>query len=105
MTNTVNSINNFPVRLTDERWNHIVENHNEMAGYYYDVLETIAAPNYVLQGDRNELWAIKFISEKKCILVIYREIKYKNDGFIITSFLTTKFNKLLKRKILWKQPK
>ena len=80
MTNTVDSVNNIPVRLTDERWNHIVENHNEMAGYYYDVLETIAAPNYLLQRNKDELWAVKFISETKCILVIYREIKYKNDG-------------------------
>jgi len=105
MTNIVKSINDVPIRLTDERWNHIVENHNEMAGYYYDVLETIAAPQYLIEGNNDELWAVKFISEKKCILVIYREIKFKNDGFIITSFLTTKFNKLLKKKILWKQPK
>ena len=105
MTTTVNSINDIPVRLTDERWKHIVENHNEMAGYYYEVLETISTPRYVLQGNREELWAVKFVSEKKCILVIYREIKKKKDGFIITSFLTLQLNKLFQKKILWKQPK
>lgn len=28
------SKNNIPIRLTEERWLHIVENHDEMAGYY-----------------------------------------------------------------------
>lgn len=27
-----------PVRLTDERWYHIVENHDDLAGYYDEVL-------------------------------------------------------------------
>ena len=31
------SVNNVPIRLTDERWIHIVENHDDMAGYYFDV--------------------------------------------------------------------
>ncbi len=35
------SVNHVKIRLTSERWSHIVENHNDMAGYYYDVLETI----------------------------------------------------------------
>jgi hypothetical protein len=26
-----------PIRLTDERWHHIVENHDDLAGYYDDV--------------------------------------------------------------------
>jgi len=42
-----------------------------MAGYYFDVLETIANPTWIFKGDQNdELWAVKRISEKKAILVI-----------------------------------
>ncbi len=64
MSNKIYSVNNIPIRLTDERWNHIVENHNEMAGYYYDVLETIVKPDWIFLGNNKELWAVKNIFEK-----------------------------------------
>lgn len=99
----LSSVNDIPIRLTDERWRHIVENHNDMAGYYYEVLETVENPRWIFEGDEDDLWAVKLISEKKALLVIYKESKEQNDGFIITAFLTTKLNKLLKRKILWQQ--
>lgn len=97
------STNGIPIRLTHERWNHIVENHNDMAGYYYDVLESVANPAWVAEGDGDELWAIKPISERRAFLVIYKESGERNDGFIITAFITGKIKKLLKRRILWQQ--
>ena len=51
---TVNSIHNIPIRLTNERWMHIVKNHDEMAGYYYDVLETVSKPLYIFEGNIDE---------------------------------------------------
>ncbi len=103
MSNITYSVNNVPIRLTDERWTHIVENHDDMAGYYYDVLETIANPDWIFQGNEDELWAVRRVTAKKAMLVIYKEIRQENDGFIITAFFTTKINKLLKRGILWQQ--
>ncbi|MFH0774961.1 MAG: hypothetical protein V2A53_05655 [bacterium] len=103
MTNITYSVNNIPIRLTDERWIHIVENHDDIAGYYFDVLETITNPTWIFEGDEDELWAVKSISEKKAVLVIYKELKEQNDGFIITAFFTTKIQKLLRRKIIWQQ--
>jgi hypothetical protein len=103
MTNIIYSVNGIPIRLTDERWFHIVENHNDIASYYFDILETVSNPKWVFQGDRDELWAVKLISERKAILVIYKESKEKNDGFIITAFFTTQIKKLLRRRILWQQ--
>ena len=103
MKNSAYSVNGIPIRLTDERWNHIVENHDDIAGYYYEILETITSPAYILEGDEDELWAIKYISKKKVFLVIYTESKKHNDGFIITAFMTTKIKKLLKRRIVWQQ--
>ena len=97
------SVNNIPIRLTGERWIHIVENHEDMAGYYFDVLEAVNNPSYVLVGDGKELWAVKYIDKVKVFLVIYKESKRKNDGFIITAFTTTKIRKLLKRRIIWQQ--
>ena len=103
MLHVTYSVNKIPIRITAERWSHIVENHDDIAGYYYDVLETVNKPTWVFDGDEDELWAVKLIPEKKAILVIYREFKEQNDGFIITAFFTKKIKKLLKRKILWQQ--
>jgi len=98
------SVNGIPVRLTFERWNHIAENHNDMAGFYYDVLETISGPKWIFEGDGDELWAVRPVSDKKVLLVIYRESKEQNDGFIITAFITTQLKKLQKRRLIWQQP-
>lgn len=47
-----NSINNIPIRLTDERWRHIVENHEDMAGYYDAVLQTVVDADYERNNKR-----------------------------------------------------
>ena len=41
MTETVISKNGVTIRLTDERWSHISEEHAELAGHKLDVLEAI----------------------------------------------------------------
>ncbi|MCK4662092.1 MAG: hypothetical protein KAT68_04460 [Bacteroidales bacterium] len=103
MTNITYSVNNIPIRLTDERWIHIVENHDDIAGYYFDILETITNPTWIFKGDKDEFWAVKLLADKKAILVIYKELIKQKDGFIITAFFTSQIKKLLKRKIVWKQ--
>ncbi|MCL0066027.1 hypothetical protein M1N79_04035 [Dehalococcoidia bacterium] len=103
MTNITYSVNDIPIRLTDERWTHIVENHDDIAGHYFDVLEAVANPTWILKGDEDELWAAKLISERKAMLVIYKESGEQNDGLIITAFFTTKIKKLLRRRIIWQQ--
>jgi len=42
------SKNEVPIRLTDERWTHIVEEHCELAGMRLEVLETIVNPSRIL---------------------------------------------------------
>jgi len=44
------SINDIPIRLTRERWFHIIENHDDLAGYYDDVLNAIENPDLIIQG-------------------------------------------------------
>jgi hypothetical protein len=39
----------FPM-TADERWHHIVENHDDLAGYYDDVLITVEDPDFILRG-------------------------------------------------------
>jgi len=79
------SINGVPVRLTFERWCHIVENHDEMASYFHDVLETIERPELVARGNRGSLKAARSWGKRKWLVVIYRELS-KSDGFVITAY-------------------
>lgn len=44
-----NKAKGVPIRLTDERWVHIVENQDDLAGYYDEVLNTIESPDYVVK--------------------------------------------------------
>jgi len=93
------SVNNVPIRLTPERWNHITESHCEMAGYFFEVLECIKEPEGVYLGNTGELIALKEIEKSKYLVVIYKELK--EDGFVITSFITKKKKQFERRKKVW----
>ena len=100
--NSVQSINNVNIRLTDERWRHITEEHSELAGYFYDVLESISNPDYIYKGQNEELLAVKEILPLKSLVVIYKETN-KKDGFVITAFITKRKKQLEKRELLWQK--
>lgn len=53
------SKNGVPIRLSDERWAHITEEHCELAGLRLEVRETIAQPERVLAGGPGELLALR----------------------------------------------
>jgi len=101
MLETVKSKNGITIRLTDERWTHITEEHSELAGMKYDILETVAIPLKILSGNKGELLAVRYIKQlMKFLVVVYRETS-KTDGFIITSFITSKEKSLNRREQLW----
>ena len=79
------SVNGVPIRLTFERWYHITENHDDLASYFYDVMETVESPEFVVRGNQGVLKAAKNIGKNKWLVVIYREIS-KKDGFVITAY-------------------
>ena len=97
---TAQSVFGIQIRLTSERWLHIVENHNELAGAVYNVLETISRPDFIVAGWQNELLASKKIN-KHYLVVVYREEKGKKDGFIITAFITSRIHQIRNRKQIW----
>jgi len=99
MSATAISRNRTTIRLTDERWTHIAEEHGELAGLHTDVLDTISRPERVLAGGEGELLAVREIEPGKYMVVVYRELG--DDGFIITAFLTRRIRSLAKRKQLW----
>lgn len=92
------SINNIPIRLTREKWIHITENHDDLAGYYDDVLDTIENPDLVIQGYGGALIAVKGMGRNRYLGVIYKEFIARKDGFVISAYFTSKIDR---RKILW----
>jgi hypothetical protein len=100
---SINSISGKPIRLTDERWVHIVEGHPELAGYLGDVLVTVERPDLVIEGGNSELLAAVFYRKDKLLVVVYKE--EISDGFVITAFFTKRIQSMLKRKILWQKQK
>jgi hypothetical protein len=88
--------------LTEERWLHITEEHSEMAGYYFEVLEAVEEPEAIYAGKAGECIAVREMEKDKYIVVIYRELG-EEDGFVITAFLTRRRKKLEKRRKIWEQ--
>jgi hypothetical protein len=87
--------------LTPERWLHIVENHDDMAGFYDDVLQTVEEPDFILSGYQEALIALKKFDERRFLAVIYKEVS-ESDGFIITAYFTTKL-KLEREVLVWQR--
>ena len=99
MIDIVTSKNDIAICLTDERWAHTTEEHNELAGMRLEVLETVADPMRVLAGGRGEILAVREIKAGRFLVVVYRETVY--DGFIITAFVTSRTGYLNRREQLW----
>ena len=53
------SVNGVPIRLTYERWFHITENHDDLASYYFEVLEAVEKPEFIIRGNKGSLKATK----------------------------------------------
>ncbi|TMC14106.1 MAG: hypothetical protein E6J33_12205 [Chloroflexi bacterium] len=94
------SKNGVQIRLPDERWVHITEEHSELAGALYDVLETITDPAAIYAGNEGEMLAIREVGNGKFLVVVYRELT-STDGFVITAFLTRRARQLERRSRLW----
>jgi hypothetical protein len=90
-----------PIRLTEERWFHIIENHDDLAGHYDNVLQTIEDPDTIIEGYKKALIALRRISKNKFLAVVYKEIG-KRDGFVITAYFTSKLS-LEKEVVLWQK--
>jgi hypothetical protein len=101
MIETVLSKHGIPIRLTDERWSHITEEHFELADMRSEVLDTIANPLRIVAGQQGELLAFREIEIGKYLVVIYRE--FSEDGFIITAFMTRRIQALNRRKQVWEK--
>jgi hypothetical protein len=71
---------------------HIVENHDEMAGYYEETLSVIEDPQWVLRGYGGTLIAARSFGRRRYLAVVYREVS-QDDGFVITAYLSSRLNR------------
>jgi len=94
------SINGVPIRLSSERWVHIVEHHDDLAGYFHPVLETVGDPDAVYEGEGGELLAVSKRVAPRALVVVYREIS-SSDGFVITAFFTSRLRQIERRRLVW----
>jgi hypothetical protein len=95
----ITSINGVPIRLTEERWEHIVDEKPYMQSYYEQMLDAVEEPDYILRGNAGSLIAVMTLGKRKHMHTVYRELS-KDDGFIITAFIAEKLNK---GRIIWRK--
>jgi len=96
---TVISKHGVPIRLTDERWAHITEEHGELAGLRQEVLAAVDDPERIYLGRGGKRLALRELEPGKYLVAVYRELEH--DGFIITAFVTRRIRSLERRDVLW----
>jgi hypothetical protein len=98
------SKNNAQIRMTEERWLHIITSHIEMNGNLPELIKTVEDPDVITNGVSDELRGIRFFLEThlgpKHRMVAYKE-EANNAGFIITAYKTSNIKKLLTKDIIW----
>jgi hypothetical protein len=106
----VNSKEGKPIRITKSIWRgKILAEHQEFAAdnrYLNEVQNTIEDPEFIMEGWSGERLALRWceIAPKgpKHLCVVYRELE--DDGFVITAFFISRFEKLTRRRnILWQK--
>jgi hypothetical protein len=95
----VYSVNDVPIRLTAERWYHIVESHDDLAGHYDDVLYAVENPDFVLRDYKASFIAVRGAGRGLCLCVVYKETRGV-DGFVISAFFTSRINR---KQTLWRR--
>jgi hypothetical protein len=93
------SVNGVPIRLTDERWEHILYRRPEMASFMETVLDGLEHPEYILRGYKGTLIAVVHFGKRSYLNVVYRELSL-TDGFIITARIERELDK---SKIVWRR--
>ena len=73
------SVNRVPIRLTDDRWEHIVSNKPYMELYYDRILQAIEQPTCILRGYAGSLVAVLAVARQRYLHVVYKEVN-QEDG-------------------------
>jgi len=105
-TSVVESVNHVRIRLTEERWRHIVARHPEIELHRDRVLEAVKDPDFVAKGLHGELKAVRLSIDlpmgARYVVVVYREVSAK-DGFIITARVGSGVANVIKGGVIWRK--
>lgn len=101
------SKNSRQIRLTPTIWRKILNEHPEFlrGDYLRDVRKTIEDPEYLVTGWEGADLALRWCEggpgRAKHLGVVFRELN--GEGFIITAFFVSRYERLLKRGITWQR--
>ena len=96
---TVYSINDVPIRLTETQWEHIIDEHPYMTSYYDPMLDAVEQPTFILRGHGGSLMAVVALGRRKYLHTVYREVS-RTDGFIITAYIKPKYER---SRVIWRE--
>ena len=99
MQKVISGFTGLPIRLTTERWQHILEEHPELEDKDSEILQAIEIPEKIYEGNNGELLAVREVEPGKIIVVVYKEDS--PEGFVITAFYTRRIRSLERRKQVW----
>jgi hypothetical protein len=92
--------------ISEERWTHVVEAYDYMAGNMELVIEPIEDPDTMVVGSKGEVIALRTyettVLSEKYVVAVYRE--FGDDGFLITAFMPSRPDTILRKGILWQKP-
>lgn len=84
---------NRKIRLTKERWKHIVTEHPEISIHFIDIQNTLRFPQAIRISENDEKVRFYYSYHKERIIARYLlvAVKYLNgEGFVITSYFVNK---------------
>lgn len=93
------SKNGIPIRLPEERWQHICQRHSDIEDKKELILDAVKNPARIVAGNHGALMALQELELGKWLVVIYKEDR--DDGFVITAFATRRLNQLNRRRQVW----
>lgn len=91
------SVNGVPIRLTNERWEHIISNKPYMYDYDDIVLDAVTQPTAILRGYAGALVAVLALGRNRFLHVVYKEVS-RDDGFIVTAFIARDYRR---NQVIW----
>ena len=98
----VRSVNGVPIRLTDERWEHIVDGHADLRNDRDRILQVVGSPDIVVRARAGALSALSREASGQSFVVVYREMS-EEDGFVITAYRTSR-NPAIRKEVVWTPP-
>jgi hypothetical protein len=96
------------IRLTQTIWRKIETQHPEFSGrsdYLGEIRNAVEDPDYVVRGWGEARLGLRWReiapARPKHLCVVYRELD--GDGFVVTAFFVSRYERLLRREVLWQR--